>query len=405
MKNKPLIPIFLIVFVDLLGFGLIIPLLPRYAESFGASDTVIGLLLASYSVMQLIGAPLLGRLSDRWGRKPLLLVSQLGTLAGFILLVVAHSLPLLFFSRMLDGFTGGNLSIAQAAIADVTAEKDRARAYGLIGAAFGLGFILGPALGGVLSRWGYSAPAIAAAIISAVTITLTLTLFPETHGSAVAAAASPRSEFSLAALRRALGNTQLLRLLGLGLIFNFAFAVFQTTFALFSKDQFGFNAEQTGYALAYVGLLAVIAQVVVLPRLVKRLGEPRTVLAGIGALGLGLLFVGLISHWPPLLGALVFTALGGAAVSPALQSLYTRSVSADERGGVLGLAASAESLARIGAPIWGGWVLGQLGAHAPALGASIILLAALVYAAIIFRSSIHLPQPQSVTVLSRNVEL
>jgi DHA1 family tetracycline resistance protein-like MFS transporter len=402
MNNKPLIPIFLIVFIDLLGFGVIIPLLPNYAASFGASDTLIGILLASYSAAQFIGAPVLGRLSDRFGRKPLLLISQAGTFAGFILLAAAHTLPLLFVSRLLDGFTGGNLSIAQAAIADVTTEQDRAKAYGLIGAAFGLGFILGPALGGLLSRWGYAAPALAAALISAVTITMTVIYFPETRRAN--AGPTARREFSVSALQQALANTRLLRLLGLGLIYSFAFAIFQTTFPLFAKAQFGFSAEQTGYTLAYSGVLIVIAQLGVLPRLVKWLGERRMLIVGVAGLGAGLLMVGLINTWPPLLIALIFASLGGAVVSPALQSLYTQSVSADERGGVLGLAASADSLARIAAPIWGGWVLGQLGAHAPALSAAAILLVALLYALALFWSALNLARPQGAGGLKNEAE-
>jgi len=398
MKNKPLIPIFLIVFIDLLGFGVIIPLLPAYAASFGLNETAIGLLLASYSAMQLIGAPVLGRISDRVGRKPLLLVSQAGTLIGFVILALANSAPLLFLSRLLDGFTGGNLSIAQAAIADVTDEKDRAKAYGLIGAAFGLGFILGPALGGLLSRWGYAAPAWAAAIISALSILLTAIFFPETRRSSASPAQAARREFSLAALRHALDNPTLLRLLTFGFLFNFAFSIFQTTFALFSKSQFNFDVEQTGYMLGYIGIIIVIAQVGVLPRLVKQLGEQRTVILGSASLAGGMLLTGLITTWPPLLGTLILTALGGAVVNPSLQSLYTKSVGADERGGTLGLAASVDSLSRIFAPIWGGWVLQNLGVHAPALSSAIVLLLALGFILAMLRPAFLAPRLQSVPV-------
>jgi len=157
MKNKPLASIFLIVFIDLLGFGLILPLLPYYAESFGASDTVVGFLVASYAAAQLVGAPLLGRLSDRFGRRPILLVSLLGTLLSFLLLGFAKTLWVLFAARIFDGITGGNISVAQAYISDVTDEKSRAKGLGMIGAAFGLGFIFGPATGGFLSQWGSTA--------------------------------------------------------------------------------------------------------------------------------------------------------------------------------------------------------------------------------------------------------
>ena len=163
MKNKPLASILLVVFIDLLGFSLILPLLPYYAKTFNASDILIGLLISSYAAMQLVGAPLLGRLSDRYGRRLVLLISIFGTLIGFLLLGFARTLWMLFVSRIVDGFTGGNISVAQAYISDVTDARDRARGLGMVGAAFGLGFIIGPVTGGVLSQWGYAVPAFAAA--------------------------------------------------------------------------------------------------------------------------------------------------------------------------------------------------------------------------------------------------
>jgi len=165
MDSKRLFSIILVVFIDLLGFSLILPLLPYYAETFAANSFVTGLLVASYAAAQLIGAPVLGRLSDRFGRRPLLLASVFGTFVGFILLGVANTLWMLFAARIIDGFTGGNLSIAQAYISDVTDAKNRSKGLGMIGAAFGLGFIIGPAAGGFLSQWGYHVPALVAASI------------------------------------------------------------------------------------------------------------------------------------------------------------------------------------------------------------------------------------------------
>src|SRR5512141_2861008 len=179
MNNKRLFSIILVVFIDLLGFSLILPLLPYYAKTFGANQTVTGLLIASYALMQLIGAPILGRLSDRFGRRPVLLLSVFGTFVGFLLLGFANALWMLFVSRIIDGLTGGNLSVAQAYISDVTDAKDRSKGLGMIGAAFGLGFIIGPVTGGLLSQFGYGVPAFVAAVMSFANLALIYFWLPE----------------------------------------------------------------------------------------------------------------------------------------------------------------------------------------------------------------------------------
>jgi DHA1 family tetracycline resistance protein-like MFS transporter len=269
MKKSPLLPIFLIVFIDLLGFGLILPLLPFYAEKFGANELVVGLLIASYSAMQFIGAPILGRLSDRWGRRPVLLFSQVGTFAGFIMMGLANSLPILFLSRIIDGLSGANLSTAQAYISDVTEEKDRAKSLGIIGAAFGLGFILGPAIGAWLSQYGYGTVAFVAAGLSALTIILTYFMLPEPEHKGSAA----KRAFSIAALKQAVAHPLVGSLLAMTFTFSVSFAMFQTSFALFAKARLGFDTQSTGFVLAYVGVLSVIVQLAIVGRLVKKFGE------------------------------------------------------------------------------------------------------------------------------------
>src|ERR1041385_6057561 len=259
-SNKRLIPIFIVVFVDLLGFSIILPLLPYYADKFGATAELIGILVASYSLCQFIAAPCLGDLSDRFGRRPLLLYSQVGSMAGFILLGLAshlpHGLAWLFVARVVDGLSGGNITIAQAYISDVTEAKDRTKSYALIGIAFGLGFLLGPTLGGFLSNFGYDVPAYTAAGFSFASVMATLFLLPETEHQP-----EPERRSGLRAYARVIEYFEigsLRRLLFIFLFFALPFSLYVSMFALFADRQLHFTAAQTGYFLGFVGLLGIV---------------------------------------------------------------------------------------------------------------------------------------------------
>src|SRR3990172_9022892 len=225
LVTRPLLIIFLTIFVNLVGFGIIIPLLPFYAETFGASPLIIGLLFAVFSLCQLVAAPALGDLSDRYGRRPVLIFSLAGTVVSFVMLAVAHSVAMLFAARIIDGLSGGNISTARAYVADITAPKDRAKAYGLIGAAFGLGFILGPALSGILSKVSYTAPIWAAAAITVVAMGMAWLWLPETVHRARAGTGNP-FRYLPELLRRPIVS----RVLIIDFVYWLAFAVFQTTF-------------------------------------------------------------------------------------------------------------------------------------------------------------------------------
>ena len=369
MKKSPLLPIFLIVFIDLLGFGLILPLLPFYAKSFGANELTIGLLLASYSLMQFIGAPVLGRLSDRYGRRPILLISQLGTFVGFIMLGFANGLGMLFASRIVDGVSGGNISTAQAYIADISDEKNRAKNFGLIGAAFGLGFIMGPAIGGFLSEFGYQVPAFAAAGLSFLSMALTFFLLHEPERKATAS-----REFSVKALKRAFAHPMIGILLTMVFTFGLAFAMFQTSFALFASARFGFDVQQTALVLTYVGVLSVIMQLVVVKRVVRRLGENRSIMVTRASLALGLALMAAVQNPWMLIVVMPILSFGGGVTSPVLTSLISKSVDRAEVGGMLGISTSVDSLSRVAAPILGNALL-AFGSGLPSLvGAAILVI-------------------------------
>ncbi len=280
MKTARLMNIFVVVFVDLLGFSLILPLLPYYAEKFGASPAIIGLLTGSYAAASLIGAPLMGRLSDRMGRRPVLLLSIAGTLIGFLFLGLAEPMGsfiakliapafvngfiigVLFFSRILDGLTGGNITVAQAYITDITDETNRAKGLGLIGAAFGLGFIIGPAVGGLLSKWGYSLPAFAAAGLCFLNLLSIFVFLPETltdeRRQVVRQQVQP--PFTLKALVIAISRPKVGPLLHVRFFFGLAFSMFQSLFSLYSAQKLHLGSQTTGFVLAYVGLLSVLVQ-------------------------------------------------------------------------------------------------------------------------------------------------
>ena len=369
MRKSPLLPIFLIVLVDILGMTIILPLLPFYAEHFGASPTVVGLLVAAFAACQLVAGPLLGRLSDTAGRKPLLIVSQIGTFIGFLILAFAQSLWMVFLSRVIDGLTAGNLSLAQAYIADVTEPKDRARAFGVIGIAFGIGFLIGPAISGLLSKHGYAYPIYVAAGLSFTSIMATTFLLPRVkpdEGKAQEGPAGPGGKrLSLLAWgsyadyfrREGLGG-----LLHQFFAFCVAFALFTSGFALFAERRFtwdgkAFGAQHVGYIFAYAGFLGIILQGGLIGRLVRRFGERRLVLAGFASLAVGYSLLGLSSSIAMLVVATTISSFGNGALRPALTALITQSVGRNEQGVVLGLTQSLMSVAQIVAPLIAGTLI------------------------------------------------
>src|SRR5262249_394087 len=371
--TRPLVVIFLTILVNLVGFGIIIPLLPFYAETFGASPLVIGLLFAVFSLCQLAAAPALGDLSDRYGRRPVLIFSLLGTVVSFVMLAVAHSVVMLFAARIVDGLSGGNISTARAYVADVTEPKDRARAYGLIGAAFGLGFILGPALSGVLAGVSYTAPIWAAAALTLVATLMAWLWLPETVHRARAGAGNPFSY-----LPELLRRSQVRRVLAIDFVYWFAFAMFQTTFALFCAARFGFDAARTGYFFAAFGLLGAVIQGGFIRPVVARLGDKRVCRLGLGFGAAGLLGAAAAHSVALFTIALVPLAFGIGFGHPTVSSLVSRVARGDEQGRVQGAASAVESLGRTIGPVWGSASLQQYGESSPYLSAAAFLMVTLV---------------------------
>jgi len=392
MERKRLFNIFIIVFIDLVGFGLILPLLPFYADEYGATPFVVGLLTASYAGAQLIGAPILGRLSDRHGRRPLLLVSIFGTVIGFLLLAIADPLgrslasslgisaapmilALIFFSRILDGLTGGNISVAQAYITDVTDAENRAKGLGLLGAAFGLGFIIGPAAGGVLSTWGFAVPAFVAAGLGTINLFSVYFWLPESLSAEKRAAAAlrERPKFSAKALWQAINRRRVGPLLHIRFLFGLAFATFQTVFPLFAQYQLELDARQTGFVLTYVGVLAAVVQGGAIGMLSKRFNERSLIFSSTIIMTVSLLAWAFTPNVPALLIVLLPLAYAGGVLSTVINSALSKSVYPEEVGGTLGLAASLESSTRVIAPSLGGYLLGSIGPWAPGVASAMIM--------------------------------
>lgn len=409
---KRVLPVLVIVLVDLMGLSIIIPLLPLYAARFGADALTIGFLQAAYPAMQFLGAPLLGRLSDRFGRKPVLIVSQMGTLGGFLLLGFANSLPLLFLSRIIDGLSGANIAMAQAAIADSTTEKTRTQGLGLIGAAFGVGFVLGPILALiVLAATGqnYQAVAFTAAFFSLMSILLTIFWFKETLVEGVDPAAARKRPFTFQAMFQALGRPTIGFLLILMFFYQLAFGGYEQLFAVFTLNRLGMDARDTSGLLALAGVLIIIIQGGLIGRWSRAKGDHWLVLLGLGALALGLLGTGLtpavpvpwydqarvlaslsgdltqrvsgqVIHiqlpdqaargWFGILWLIVASfpaALGGGVLHPAINSLITKSADKHEVGGILGISAGMYSAANTVAPLFYGSLFQWLGAPVPFL--------------------------------------
>ncbi|HEY3458522.1 MAG TPA: MFS transporter [Bryobacteraceae bacterium] len=361
---SPLLPIFLIVAVDVLGFTIILPLLPFYSERLGASPTVVGEIIAIFAVFQLISGPILGQLSDRFGRRPVLLISQAGTLAGFFMLAYSTSIWMLFLARAIDGATAGNLTTAQAYISDVTSPENRAKSFAIIGVAFGFGFLVGPAISGYLAHYGYQAPIFAACALSFASILCTFFLLPRReaiheHTAEDGPAGRRLSLFSWGEYAQYFHRPGLSRLLIQWLLFAISFSTFIAGFALFAERRYWWNGHrvgvrEVGYIFAFNGFLGIIMQGGVVGRMVRWLGERKVVQLGFLTALAGYAAIGFTTTVGQLLWIFGFTSIGGAGLRPALTSMITQKAGKREQGVIMGLTQSLTSIAQIGAPVLAG---------------------------------------------------
>jgi DHA1 family tetracycline resistance protein-like MFS transporter len=380
-QNRKLLPLFSVVFVDMLGFGLILPLLPYIAANWGATPAMIGLIGAAYPLGQFIGAPLVGRFSDRFGRKPLLLFSIAGTFLSLLMLGFARSIAVIMISRFLDGLTGGNITVAQAYIADVTDEQSRAKSMGMIGAAFGLGFILGPASGGFLSQWGYAVPAFVSAGLSLMNLILISFLLPESlpKEKRVHHLSEVKRKHPLSGLTTAFAKPIAGPILSSIIVFSLSMSMFESVFSLFTKQRLALSAQSTGFILAYVGVLVAGIQGGGMGLLTKRF--PENVLVRFALITLTLSYIGwaLSPNVVVLLIILVPLSLSSGILSTLLRSGLSKAVPANETGEIMGISAAMESITRIVAPALGGWLIGSLSSAAPGLFSAILVAALTVY--------------------------
>lgn len=389
--RSPLVVLFLVVVIDLIGFGIVLPLLPRYAKEYAASPVMTGVIMASFSAMQFVFAPFWGRLSDRHGRRPILMVGLFGSVLAYTLFGLADSLAVLLISRIAAGFFGATIGAAQAYIADVTDVKERGRGMALIGAAFGLGFVLGPAIGGVTSTpstlfpWGsHELPGFIAAGLSAFALVLAVFALPEPPRHA---ARAERSLFDRSAVRLALATPTVPLILLLQFGATFAFASFESTLSLFTQAQWQYDERHNGYVFTFVGLVLVVAQGGIVRRLMPKVGELKFVVRGTLLMALGLGGLAFASNLPELLLALAVAVLGFAMVTPSLSSLLSRRTPAATQGEVLGLGQSMLSLARILGPLFGNWLFG-IAWGLPYVVAAFLLLLATVLAAVLKRTPV-----------------
>jgi multidrug resistance protein len=352
---SPLFLIFLTVFIDMVGFGIIIPVLPLYAEHFQASPVEIGWLTGIYSGMQILFVPILGRLSDRFGRRPILIVSLAGTAIGFLIMGWASSLPLLFVARIIDGASGGNISTAQAYIADISTPENRSRSMGLLGAAFGLGFTFGPMIGGVLSRISYGAPFYFAAALAAVNVVLLYFILPESLAEEHRSNPADRARMSEVFQH---GQGRLFGTIVATYFFTITgFAIMTTLFALFTEKHFGFDAHQTGYVFGFIGIISVILQGGLIGRLIKVFGETALARFGLLTLAFGLALLAFVPTVSMLLLMCAVIAIANGLSTPTLTGLASQVIDRGWQGRALGLMQSAGSMGRLIGPLIAGWLL------------------------------------------------
>jgi multidrug resistance protein len=384
-ERRPLPPgfatIWTTVALDLVGFGIVLPILPLYAEKFGAGGTVVGLLVASFSVAQLVFAPFWGRLSDRVGRKPILVVSLVGTAVGSLLTGLAGSVAVLFVGRVVDGISGASVSVAQASVVDVAPPEDRPRLMGLLGAAFGLGFVAGPALGALAALGGDEVPFLVAAAVAGVNAVVAIRRLPETRPttrSGVSHAVPDDATDAGTGAPRARGRRDVARLVALAFVSLVAFSAFEATFALLGERRVDLTISSAGAVFACIGVLLVVVQTTLVGPVVARLGETGALRAGLLVNGAGLALLAAAQGWALLVPAVALLAVGQGVLTPTLASAVGGRARVERRGAALGLQQSAGGLARVAGPVAGGALFEHVGVPAPYVAGAVLVLLALL---------------------------
>lgn len=373
MKDKRLWIIFLILFTNMLGFGIILPLLPYYVESFGAGPITIGFLAASFSVFQLLSAPILGELSDKIGRRSILLFSIGGTALSFGILGFANSIPLLFLARIIDGASGGNISTAQAYIADITSKENRTQGMGIVMAAISLGFILGPAVGGFLSVYGYSVPAFVACAVAIIATVLTYFFLPETEKTSTSLK-KRKIFFSLRDFYDALVHPEVGLFLTLSFIMMFAFSLLQGTFSLFSEHSLHLTARDNGFVFAYLGIIGFLIQIFFLKKILKLFSEHKLTLITIILMAISLAMIAFANNLIILFLAITILSFANNIFGPVVSGLISKKTPDSEQGNIMGVSQSVGSIGRIIGPVLGAFLYDQLGIKAPYLIVTLILI-------------------------------
>jgi len=398
-RRSPLAIVFVTVLIDLIGFGIVIPILPLYADHFGASATTVGFLLATYSAMQFVCSPILGKLSDRIGRRPVLLASIVGTSLGFLIMGLARTLWLLFLARIVDGITGGNISTAAAYIADVTAPEERSRGMGLIGAAFGIGLIVGPAVGGLLSHISMPAPFLFAAALAAANAVALYVLLPESLKD------EHREHARHASIWQTLSESAGWQLRGVLMAAFFsvlAFSMLTATLALFTNKNadFLFDATHNGYLFAYMGLIGATIQGGLMGRLSRAFGDKTLAVSGALLTAAGVFLLPSCLTMTMLMLACTAIGIGNSLLTPTLNALASKAVDAASQGSALGVMTSVGSLARILGPPFGGWLLSRdIADHAAYFGRTLYWTTGIIMlvgftVALTFRTPRHSGAPE-----------
>ncbi|MBC5806173.1 MAG: hypothetical protein DLM53_08965 [Candidatus Eremiobacter antarcticus] len=351
-----ILPILGVTFIDILGFSILLPILPYFVKSFGSSDVVVGLLFSTFAACQFFAGPVWGNLSDRIGRKMVLIVSQIGATIGWMMLAFAHTIAMVFIARMVEGASGGNLSVTQAYVADLVEPKQRGRAFAYVGAAFSAGIVFGPVLGGVLlERYGFRAPFLAAAGLQLLTLAITIVMLPESRSGAGAEVAT------VAHIRRSLQDPRVSPVLLQMWAISLALYAWFGVYALLLQAALHFSASQTSFFFAAFGVLSVILQLGPVPRLIDAVGDRRSSNIGILCAFTGFAAVPLIHSLATLLPTFLLFAVGLSLARPGLSSMLTASVPENQRGTILGVSSALDNLSGFSMPPLSTGLLGRYG--------------------------------------------